>query len=209
MDIKYFIAYGKYGWCGSMGDRAKPYSCVSTLSTIGKKSNCIEMIIELEDWLYELHLPVLRVLYEYPGGAVGDLQYNKDSLKKINKMKFTVDSKFLDKEWKIVIGYWDRSGLSPASFSRGEFVELYSKKINVETPEIFTNGRCNICFEEYKDDDEVSKTFCRHKFHSKCVWNYLTTTNKKYVSSCDESCPSHGDMAKEFACPECMKNGCM
>ena len=47
-------------------------------------------------------------------------------------------------------------------------VEYFKKKGDEEES-------CSICCDDFKDGELLTKTYCNHLFHTKCIWQWIDT----------------------------------
>jgi hypothetical protein len=72
------------------------------------------------------------------------------------------------------------------TLTKEQFDTLPCEIINSDNENVYKTLECNICMDEYKQDDKVVKLFCKHYFHKDCIKNWL----------CDE----------RVTCPICRKD---
>jgi hypothetical protein len=72
------------------------------------------------------------------------------------------------------------------TLTKEQFDTLPCEIVNSDNESIYKSLECNICMDEYKQDDNVVKLFCKHYFHKDCIKNWL----------CDE----------RVTCPICRKD---
>lgn len=53
-------------------------------------------------------------------------------------------------------------------------LELY---LDENSNEILEKQSCGICMEDYKIDDKVKITLCKHVFHENCLMHWLKMSN--------------------------------
>ena len=59
------------------------------------------------------------------------------------------------------------------TLSKSDFNKLEKIQLNNKNLIDFLNSQCNICMEEYKIDDHITKLKCRHLFHKECIKDWL------------------------------------
>lgn len=59
------------------------------------------------------------------------------------------------------------------TLTQEQFDKLPSEIVNSNNLNIYKTLECNICMDEYQQDDKVIKLFCKHYFHIDCIKNWL------------------------------------
>ena len=59
------------------------------------------------------------------------------------------------------------------TLTKEQFDTLPCEIVNSDNENTYKTLECNICMDEYKQDDSVVKLFCKHYFHKDCIKNWL------------------------------------
>jgi hypothetical protein len=59
------------------------------------------------------------------------------------------------------------------TLTQEQFDTLPCEIVNSYNENIYKTLECNVCMDEYKQDDKVVKLFCKHYFHKDCIKNWL------------------------------------
>lgn len=59
------------------------------------------------------------------------------------------------------------------TLTSGQFDKLICEQVDEDSKEKYTEMQCNICMDEYKQNDKVIGLFCKHYFHKDCIKNWL------------------------------------
>jgi len=59
------------------------------------------------------------------------------------------------------------------TLTKEQFDTLPCEIVNSDNKNTYKTLECNICIDEYKQDDSVIKLFCKHYFHKDCIKNWL------------------------------------
>jgi hypothetical protein len=76
---------------------------------------------------------------------------------------------------------------NPTDIQSLKVVKYHELKKNEKYIKSSMGNTCNICLDDYQDEDEVRILKCEHLYHTKCIDRWLTSSNKCPVCKSDIS----------------------
>lgn len=188
------IDQGKYAFCGHGHGYLLTKKVVEVKQHV-KLNMVMNKKLRQDISVIEVH-DETGFLVNYSLGIGKTLCYNTEFL------LFYVNALEKDQTLKIKFGNLPPSSSSLFFLGRKKLETVYETEIVLKL-DVKSDDTCSICPEKV-ELDTAHITSCMHKFHTRCMEEYIDETGVKHRPECYHLCKEkHGDIIQKYICPLC------
>lgn len=203
-DVNVRLSIGNYEWCGNNYDGNKSGHYLTPYNDKSSEKVLINLTTKMSKRLFR-EIDIIEIYHICDGGRGFCANYSTNGLNNPHKTFFELQPKYGTFGDSLIINYSKILPRDPKMgiFSRAPMKIIHTEIVKIPFLEIKGSNDCAICSGPV--DSKRYITTCQHLFHSKCIFEYLDSTNKllPLANHCVQFMCGHARKCDPFECPIC------